>query len=324
MSTARCRVTLLLVLTALLTGGCTFNVPLFARYSELQEVTVERSDKFFEFNSIALINVDGYIGQLDTRGLRGVATSVADITQKLRLAENDGSVKAVLLRIHSPGGEVTASDMIYREIMRFRRESGKPVVVYMMGLAASGGYYVALAGDRIVAHPTCITGSVGVIMDFIDIEGLMKTFGVRHEAVKSGTMKNMGSPFRGLHPNEKDVLQGINRDMFERFMGLVRRHRDLSDEAAATISDGRIMTGDRARQLGLVDAVGDLHDALALARRLAGISTANVVAWRAFSHHNKNPYAGFAADAPAPKAMQDLVRALAGRTQPAFLYLWRP
>lgn len=316
----------LVLLAAVLAAatGCTINVPLLSRADRLETVTIARSDRLIEPNRIALINIDGYIGQYGARGFRSLSTSVADVKQKLEMARNDGSVKAVLLRVHSPGGEVTASDMIYNELMRFRRETGKPVVVYMMGLAASGGYYVSLAGDNLIAHPTCLTGSVGVIMEFMDIEGLMKTFGIRAEAVKSGEMKNMGSPFRGLNPKEKDVLQAINTQMFDRFLGLVEKRRHLKPEAVATIRDGRILTGLQARDLGLVDSVGCMDDALTMAKALARIPSANVIAYRPYRSFNRNTFASYAGEVPQPQAVGDLVRMLAGRSNPGFLYLWQP
>jgi len=311
------------VFLMVLVAGCTVEIPLTPSYGELREVTVQPSGRWLEFNELALIDIDGFIGS--TAGIWSMGgTSVADVKEKLKRAEENDAVKGVLLRIDSPGGEVTASDLIYREVRAFRRRSGKPVVAYLMGLATSGGYYVALAADRVVAGPTTITGSVGVIMDFIDVELLMKTLGVRRETVKSGEMKDMGSPFRGMNEAEREVFEGVNRAMFERFLTLVRQRRKLSPEATARIADGRILVGRQALDLGLVDALGDLDDALDDLKRLAGIRDADVIAYRPHKHYNRNVYARFGGRTSAPRALPDLLRALGQRTAPRLLYLWTP
>ena len=205
---------------------------------------------WFETNRIALVDVSGFIASETGFWTFFGGTSVADVKQKLQLAAADSRVRAVVLRINSPGGEASASDMIYQEVLRFKEKTGKPVVAALMGTAASGGYYVALSADRIVASPTTITGSVGVIMDFVNVERLYGKIGLESEVIKSGEKKDIGSPTRPMTPEEREILQGLNRALFDQFLAVVReRRRGMDEQQLKTVSDGRIMTAQEALQL---------------------------------------------------------------------------
>ena len=289
---------------------------------ELQQVVVEESPRWFERNRIALVDVEGFIGLGGARPFLWGGATVADVREKLERAARDGRVRAVVLRVNSPGGSVAASDMIYREVMRFRQQSGKPVVASFMGMAASGAYYAALGADRIVAAPTTVTGSVGVIMRFTNVEGLYGKIGLRSEVIKSGEKKDIGSPTRSLTAEEREILQGINRALFDRFLGVVRRRRpQMTGQDIEAISDGRILTADQALELHMIDGVGYLDDAIAAARELAGIGSADVILYRAFPHHNTNIYAISGATSELiEKGLEVLLR----RRGPMFLYLWSP
>ena len=312
--------TILLVL--LMSCGCIY-VPIFPA-ARLTEVTVEESPWWFESNRIAIIEVDGFIGASDSGLLSWGGTTVADIKEKLDRAAKDGSVRVVVVRINSPGGEATASDMIHQELRRFREESGKPVVAHFMGLAASGGYYVGVAADHIVASPTTVTGSVGVIMQFINIEGLYGKIGLRSEVIKSGDKKDIGSPQRAMTEQERKLLQAIGRSLHERFVAAVREGRPaMSDEDFAAISDGRILTAQQAADLKMIDQIGYLPDALEQARRLAGIEHADVVLYRTRVTHNTNIYAR-TVGTPAPAVLEEALKVLLRRRGPMFLYLWSP
>ena len=307
-----------LVLMTMSGLGCIDIGPLVR--GRMQAVVVKDSGRWFEKNRVALIDVDGFIGARSTFLLQG--TTVADVREKLERAAADPLVRAVVLRINSPGGGAGSSDTIYHEVMRFREESGKPVVAAMVGTAASGGYYVSLAADRIVASPNTVTGSVGVIMNLLNVEGLWKKLGLKTNTLKSGDLKDAGSPTRPMTDEERAVLQGAIDDMFGRFIGTVHLRRPgMSREDLDTISDGRIVMADQALKLHMVDRVGYLDDALAEAYALAGIETADVILYRPFPHYNANIYASGGA---APVTADQSLALLLGRRGPAFLYLWAP
>lgn len=303
----------------LMAGGC---IDLRAlRPTRLEGVIVEKSHRWFERNRILLLDVDGFIGP-DSISLFGPAgTGVADVRQKLLMAEADHRIKAVLLRVNSPGGEAAASDMIHQEILRFRQRTGKPVVACLMGLATSGGYYVACAADRIVASPSTVTGSVGVIMQFMNAEGLYGKIGLRTEVIKSGEVKDIGSFSRAMTPEERAILQQINAALYARFQEVVRRGRaGMTDEQAAAIADGRIVSAAEALQLNMVDAVGYPDDALALARQMARVEGADLILYRAYPNYNTNIYAAGGTSQIIEKGLDLLVK----RASPSFLYLWSP
>ena len=191
-----------------------------------------------------------------------------------------------------------------------------------MGTAASGGYYVALAADCIVASPTTVTGSVGVLMHFLNMEGLYSKIGLRSEVIKSGEMKDMGALGRSMTPEEREILKGVMNELFKRFTEAVQNGRtEITDEDMATISDGRVLTADQALQLHMVDAVGYLDDAIEKAQELAGIRDADVILYKAGPQYSANVYSRSAVD---PGLMKDALRVLFGRAGPAFLYLWVP
>ncbi len=305
-------------------AGCTIQMPLLrVRYNKLKEETVESSKRFIEFNKIALISVDGFIGE--SSSLFSLTTSAADIKERLELARNDSRVKGVLLRINSPGGEVTTCDIIYNEIRAFADETHKPVVAYVMTVGASGGYYVAISADKIFMNPMTVTGSVGVIMEFTNAERLWSFIGLQSIAVKSGAKKDMGSPFRSIGPDEMAIFQKMNDEMFHGFLDKVQARRKLSEDAARTISDGRVLNGSEAVALGLADQTGEIKAAIDEVKRLAKIKDANVVAYTASSDYNTNVYASFASQEQGrPVAVDDVMKALVTAAGPRFLYLWAP
>jgi len=297
---------------------------------EMEEVLVRPSPRLWERKKIALIDVEGFIGSGGPARLAWGGTDVADVREKLDRAAADGRVRAIVLRINSPGGEVDASDTVYREVTRFRQRTGRPVVASLTGTATSGAYYVALAADRIVAAPTAVTGSVGVLLHLVNVEGLFEKVGIRPEIFKSGEKKDIGSPTRAITEEERRMLAGVIEELFGRFLGAVRERRPAMSEAQVeTVSDGRVLTAAQALELGLVDGIGYLDDALDEAYALAGIRTADVVLYRPFPHYNANIYASTTRQ-PAPalgasEAALDWARQmLLGRRGPAFLYLWCP
>jgi len=186
-------------------------------------------------------------------------------------------VKAIILRIDSPGGGVGPSQEIYREIQKIRSSKRKKIITSMGSVAASGGYYVASASDLIIANPGTITGSIGVLMEFTNIEELFKKIGIKGVVLKSGEHKDIGSPFREMTPEEKKLIQSVIDNVHQQFIQAVMEGRNLERSKVIEVADGRILTGEQAKKLGLVDQLGNLQDAIDTAARMAGIEGKPVV-----------------------------------------------
>jgi len=201
--------------------------------------------------------------------IRGVITQSSGIIEEIHQYEEDEGVKAIILRIDSPGGGVGPSQEIHREVLKVK--SKKKVVTSMGSVAASGGYYVACASDLIIANPGTITGSIGVLMEFTNIEELFKKIGIKGVVLKSGEHKDIGSPFREMTPEEKKIIQGVIDNVHEQFIQAVAQGRRLERSKVAEIADGRILTGEQAKQLGLVDQIGNLQDTIDVVARMVGI-----------------------------------------------------
>jgi protease-4 len=313
------------LLVALLLAGCSvISLDLSPRVRPLEEETVEGKGDA----KILLVDVSGFLSDDAPSGTLTIGTPPPRVPMLVRLREElkkageDPKVRALVLRINSPGGTVTASDVIYREIMAFKQTSGLPVVASMMDVAASGGYYVALAADTIVAHPTTVTGSIGVIMISLNAEGLMQKIGLATAAIKSGERKDMGSPFRALTPEERQIFQGVIDDLHRQFVAKVAERRKLPSAAAATLADGRIYTAEQALGHKLVDRIGYVPDALETARRAAGLDQARVIVYKRPREYRATYYARSEADAGALAAVSQLA-GMAG-AGPKFLYLFWP
>ncbi len=291
----------------------------------LEEVTLIRGAGLSPAK-IALIHVDGILVNAETNGwFEEGEHPVSLVQEQLSRAEHDPRVKAVVLRINSPGGTVTASELIYHEVRSFRQRTGKPVVAMMMDVAASGGYYVAMACDEVIAHPTTITGSIGVVMQTFDLSGTMQKIGARSTAIKSGPVKDAGSPLRPLTPEEQAIFQGIINEFFDGFVEVVKAGRpDLDEQKIRQLADGRVYTGEQALEAGLVDRLGSVGDAVQSCMDRAALRNASLVRYHRPLDWTPNVYTG----APqAPTAGTGLTLALPRRlTQPAprFLYLWAP
>jgi protease IV len=189
--------------------------------------------------------------------------------QLLEGYRKDTSVKAVVVRVDSPGGGVGASQEIFAEVRRTAEV--KPVVVSMAGVAASGGYYLAAPATRILANPGTITGSIGVIMGVTNVQDLLEKIGLRSEVVKSGEFKDIGSPLRPWTEHDRRILQGVIEDVHQQFVTAVATGRGMTEEEVGLLADGRILTGRQALEAGLIDALGNLPDAISVAAELAGI-----------------------------------------------------
>lgn len=232
---------------------------------------VFKQKKLATGDKIAVIYVDGMI--VGGRGQVGLFTEGggADaLIRQLHSARDDASVKAVVLRINSPGGTVPASQEVGEELNKLRA-TGKPVITSMADMAASGGYWLAACTDKIYANPSTITGSIGVYMPYSNWEELYKKIGVRQEKIKSGPHKDILSPERQLSPEERDIIQGMVDDMYNQFVEIVAQGRHLDPAKVRQLADGRIYTGRQAKELGLVDELGNMYDAIDGAAAMVGI-----------------------------------------------------
>jgi protease IV len=309
-----------LVVAALSLVGCgVLSIDLTPRVRPLQETTVEGSGS----GKILLIDLAGVLAEepILTLESRPQVPLLARVREELEKAEEDDRVRAVVLRINSPGGTVTASDILYHEIMRFKERRKVPVIASILDVGASGGYYVALAADRILVHPTTVTGSIGVLMLTVDASGLLEKIGVSASYVKSGEFKDMGSPFRRIRPEERALFQDLIDRFYGRFVELVARSRKLDEARVRAFADGRVYTASEALALGLVDQVGYLEEAITAAKSAVGLTEAKVVTYHRPRQYRATIYSS--SESPAPGAtLSDLARIVV--SGPRFLYLWWP
>lgn len=275
---------------------------------------------------VLVVELDGVISSADPRGLVDRPSLVAHVREVLTVAEQDQDVKALVLRVNTPGGTVTASDILHHEVLAFKEKRKIPVVVSIMDLGTSGGYYVATAGDKIVAHPSSVTGSLGVIMLTVNASGLLEKIGVETTAVASGPKKDMGSPLRPMTAEERAIFQDVIDEFHAQFLRVIERGRpNLTAKQVQELADGRIYSGEQALKLGLIDQVGYVEDAVTLAKKEAGLDEARVVTYHRPGEYRHNIYSSFFGSAgPWPEwARLDLMGLL--RTgQPQFMYLWLP
>ncbi len=204
---------------------------------------------------------------------------IKDVSEKLEKARTDESVAAVILQVDSPGGGVTASDILADKVREFR-DSGKIIVVSMEDIAASGAYYISAPSNYIMAHPTTITGSIGVLMQGFNVQGLLEKVGVEDVTFKSGSMKDILSPAREMTEEEKEVIQRVVDYMYRRFISVVAEGRNLSLEQVEAVADARIFTSDEAMLLGLVDSIGFIDDTIEVTKKLAELEEARIIRYK--------------------------------------------
>ena len=305
-------------------SGCSLvTLDLQPRIRPLEERTVEGKGT----SKILLLDLSGMLSEdLPSFSIGAPPPRVpllARVREELNKAEGDDRVRALVVRINSPGGTITASDILYHELVAFKTRKKVPVIAAIMDVGASGGYYAALAADTIVANPTTITGSIGVVMVTVNAQGLLEKIGVAPLAIKSGPMKDAGSPFRALTEPERAVFQGIIDDFYGRFVALIAQSRRLPEDRVRAVADGRVYTADQALRLGLVDRVGYLEDVVALARERAGLDEAKVIMYHRPKEYRANIYSQTPPASTAESALAQFAAALGGGG-PRFLYLWWP
>jgi len=247
--------------------------------------------------------------------INGMLSGSDPVVRQLVSFKKDDSIKAVILRVDSPGGAVAPSQEIHDEVIRVAAK--KPVVVSMASVAASGGYYVSIPAHRIVANPGTITGSIGVIMQLTNLEELYGKLGLKSLVVKSGEHKDIASPFRPMSSEDRKILQGVIDDIYDQFVSAVAEGRNLPVEKVRNLADGRIFTGRQAKEIGLVDELGGMQDAVGIAKDLAGISGEPKLVYPPKDKENLLKYFVEESASQVGRMLQE-----SQRTAPAMQYLW--
>jgi protease IV len=318
------RSTIAIALVALVLSGCSgITLDLTPRIRPLREETVEGKGRA----KILLLDLSGVL-QDETFSVSLTTPPprvplLSRVREELEKAEADDLVRAVIVKINSPGGTITASDIIYRQIAEFKARRKIPVTAVIMDVGASGGYYVALAADRIVAHPTSVTGSLGVVMLTVNAQGLMEKLGVSPTAIKSGPMKDAGSPFRAMTPPERAVFQEVIDDMYARFVRLIAESRKIPEERVRSFADGRIYTAQQALALGLIDRIGYLDEVVDDTKKALGVDEARIVMYHR-PHEYRSTIYSEAGAVPGTGAVLGQLTGLIAGPAPRFMYLWVP
>jgi protease-4 len=271
---------------------------------------------------VALIDVDGLLLNTNYTGLYSNGENpVALFKEKLDRCAADGQVRAVVLRVNSQGGSVAATDLMARELQSFRARSGKPVVVCVLDLGCGGAYFLATLGDQIIAQPSSLVGGVGVILNLYNLRELMAQFNVLGQSIKAGDNIDMGTAAAAISPEARQLLQTMADEYHEMFKEVVKSRRKLGPQAEYAL-DGRVVTARQAQELGLIDSIGYLEDAVALARGLGRAPGACVVMLRRPGEAARTPYA---VSANAPVQLLPLSVPGIDRTKlPTFMYAWTP
>ncbi|MFA7186522.1 MAG: signal peptide peptidase SppA [Victivallales bacterium] len=310
---------------AVIAAGC-MNAN-FKLMTDSRDPMLERTISGTGDEKVLMISVTGIISDIPEYSLFLTKPSMLEeFVSQLNLAAKDPDIKAVVIKINSPGGSVTASDIIYNEILNFKEKSKAKVVAVMMDVAASGGYYIALPADEIIAHPTSLTGSVGVIFMRPEISGLMGKIGVGFEVNKSGRNKDMGSPFRKPTKEEETLFNNLISGLSQRFNTLVLKHRKISPENMKEVMTARIFIAPEAMKLGMIDKTGYLDDAVKDAKKLADIpENSKVIAYRRSFYPNDNLYNGTTSKSDSPISLINLGPLEQFKNiNPGLYYLWLP
>ncbi len=274
-------------------------------------------------DKILLIPLKGVItGQSPKKLFQETPSIIDSVKQQLEQAGNDNDVKVVILEINSPGGGITASDIIYQKVLEFKEKTDKKVIVSMQDVAASGAYYISAAADKIMSHPTTITGSIGVIMPLINIANLVEKYGIEDNSIKSGAMKSIGSPLKKMSDDERKVLHDIVDEMYTRFLNIIAVGRNMEIEDVRKLADGRIYTGQQALENGLVDQLGYIDDAIALAKNITDLEEATIIKYKRM-FNLAEIFAGSIENLFGNQTIRFSIHASAADGDfPGFMYLW--
>jgi protease-4 len=318
-----------LVLAAvMLAGGCGPGTGYLIRpvpvKEDLVETVVSRDPGLFVPDKVAVIDIDGLLFNARGGGLLGPRENpVSLFVEKLDKAQEDPNVRAVVLRVNSPGGGVTASDLMHRRLAQFKKECPVPVVALIEDVGASGAYYVACGADTVLVTPTSVTGSIGVIVQTFSLAGTLAKLGIETRAVTSGAMKDMASPFKPLSADDQKVLQAMVTEFYDRFVDVVAAGRPkLGRETVKALADGRIYTGTQAVANGLADGAGDMKTAVDEAKRRCGAKAVKVVMYDRPWGYKANVYSSAPVGGMQINLLNLSVPELMNWLEPQFLYLW--
>jgi len=311
----------LLVLAVIVSGCATINFG--PSLGELKEVTVEGEGP----GKILLVNIDGVINNQKGRTFSGSTLRlgmVEEIRSIVEKAEKDDEIKALLIKMNSPGGTVTASDIIFHLLKTYKDKHKVRIYIQVMDLAASGGYYIALAGDEIIAHPTSLIGSIGVIALKINLQELMTKIGVSWEIVKSGDKKDFMSPFRSFTKEERELFQGAIDRLHNRFVTLIAKNRSALDiSQVQPLADGRVFDAEQAKDLKLIDHIGYVTDTVH--RIKSDLKNSNL---KLVTYHRNNDFQGNIYSQFQKPTSFNLINLDLGfnpnALSPYFLYIWSP
>ncbi len=300
-----------------------FTIDLAPQTGKLAESVVDKDGSGAFGRKVALIDVQGLISETAVGGLFASRTSAVDqFVAQLDKAASDSNVRAVVLRINSPGGTVAATETLYEEIKRFRDRTGKPVIASFAEVAASGGYYIALACDEIVAQRSSITGSVGVIIQTFNVSRGMSMIGIDGRAVTSRDNKDIANPFQTANEEHYEILQAMVDDFYATFRSRVLESREIAPEDIDTVTDGRVVTGTSALEYGLVDHLGGVRDAFARAKELAGVSNAKLIKYHSPGTTLRTPYARAQSTIGTDSQPSSPFAWLSEQLRPGAYYLW--
>lgn len=303
--------------------GCYVKFPTFGGRIELQEQCLRKAKETRD--KILVIPLSGIVSSSTSGGVfYSSSNMVEELGMQLEKARKDKRIKGVILSMDSPGGEVTASDIIYNKINKFKKEKGVPVVVLMGNVAASGAYYISTAADKIIAHPGTVTGSIGVLSMFLNLEGLMGKIGVQVVTLKTGEMKDVGSMTRPMKDEEREFIMNILNEMYELFLDRVLASRkQLSRDELLKLADGRVYTAKQALQAKLIDQIGFFDDAVTAVKQQGNIPAASIVAYEWPWNHKYDVYSMMSPQRPIDINLLKLdMDALNALGRPGFYYLW--
>ena len=326
----RFRWQLVLIISLFIVSGCgtgAFQVQIVPQERVLKETEIGRDKGLFVSDKIAVIDVDGIMVNQRRSGLMQEKDNpVTTFLEKLDKAAHDRDVKAVVLRLNSPGGTVAATDIMYHSLLEFKRKTGKPVIACMLDLACSGGYYLACGCDGIIAQPSTVTGSIGTIVQTFSVAGTMEKIGVKAVAIKSGKMKDLASPLHDLSDDEREILAQIVKDFYDQFLDAVKQGRTKVDrEKLQELADGRVFTAEKALGEGLVDKIGYAADGVEWAKKAAGVDKARTVIYHRPMGFKPNIYASATSDTSGMSPLINIeLPEWLNANGAQFLYLWQP
>jgi len=319
------RLLFVFLLVAVLSGCTLFNVDILSPAKPLEEKVVEGEGR----PKLLLLDIAGFISEKESDGVlpaKQKASIVSRVRESLRKAEQDNDIAGVILRINSPGGTVSASDIIHHEIQGFRSRKKVPVYACITGLGTSGAYYIATASDRITAHPTAVTGSIGVILLNFNLEGLLGKIGVAEQSIKSGAKKDLMSPFRASTAEERRIMQEIIDSLARRFFDVImaRRNNQLERQELEKLADGRVYMAEQAVAAKLIDRTEYLNETITGMKKALGIKEARVVGYYRPGDYRGSIYSFSDTGAASCVNLINInADGLEMQSSPQFLYLWR-